>query len=98
MLHVLFVVHFHAFAFLILTLQILFVRMTSLMSLPESVSIITTVAVSLYIPVYLFKSMRRVYGQGGLITTFKYLILLFAYFVGMILILVSTAIFAAFSI
>jgi len=96
--HVLFVVHFHAFAFLILTLQILFVRMASLMSLPESVSIITTVAVSLYIPVYLFKSMRRVYGQGGLITTFKYLILLFAYFVGVILILVSTAIFAAFSI
>jgi hypothetical protein len=72
--------------------------MTSLLSLPESVSIITTVAVSLYIPVYLFKSMRRVYGQGWLITTLKYLILLFAYFVGMLLILVSTAIFAAFSI
>lgn len=96
--HVLFVVHFHAFVFLILTWQILFVRLTSSLSLPDGVPVITTVAVSLYVPVYLFKSMRRVYGQGGLITTFKYLILLFAYLIGMLLILVSTAIFAAFSI
>lgn len=96
--HVLFVVHFHAFVFLILTLQILFTRTASLLSLPDGVPVITTVAVSLYIPVHLFKSMRRVYSQGGLITTFKYLILLLAYLIGIFLILVSTAIFAAFSI
>jgi len=96
--HVLFVVHFHAFFFLILSLQILFVRLTSLLSLPDAISVITTVAVSLYIPVYLYKSMRRVYAQGWLATTPKYLALLAAYFVGLLGTLGLTAIIAAFSI
>ncbi len=96
--HVLFVVHYHAFVFLILSLQILFGRVVSLLSVSGFISGITTFAVSLYIPVYLLLAMRRVYEQGWFFTTFKYLALLLAYFVGMIVILVSTAIIAAFSI
>lgn len=96
--HVLFVVHYHAFIFLILSLQILFVRLTSLLSLPNGVPIITTVAVSLYIPVYLYKAMRRVYEQSWPMTVIKFLILLVAYFVGLFGILGVTALIAAFSI
>jgi hypothetical protein len=97
--HVLFVVHYHAFMFLILSLQIVFSRLaTTLLSLQESVSIVTTVAVSLYIPVYLFRAMRRVYGQRWLITAVKYMVLLMAYFMGLLGILGVTAVIAAFSI
>lgn len=96
--HVLFVVHFHAFIFLVLTLQILFSRFVSLLTLPEMISGITTAAVSTYIPVYLFKSMRRVYGQGGFTTTAKFLVLLFAYLMGLATTLMVTATIAAFSI
>jgi uncharacterized protein DUF3667/uncharacterized protein DUF4286 len=96
--HVLFVVHFHAFFFLNLTLQILFSRLTSLLRLPDAISTITSVTVSLYILVYLFKAMRRVYAQGWLATFAKYLVLLVAYFVGLTLMILFSAVFAVFSI
>jgi len=96
--HVLFVVHYHAFFFLILSLQILFSKLVSVLGLPETISGITTAAVSIYIPVYLAMAMRHVYAQGWLITIPKYVILLVAYFAGLFAILGITAIVAAFSI
>jgi len=96
--HLLFVVHFHAFFFLILILQILFTRIVSLLSLPETLADVTVFAVSLYIPVYLYRSMRHVYEQGRLATIPKYLVLLAAYLAGFSFIFVSAAVFAAFSI
>ncbi len=96
--HVLFVVHYHAFFFLILSLQILFGRLITFLGLPGFFSGITTAAVSIYIPVYLAMSMRRVYGQGWYITIPKYLVLSIAYLIGMAGILAVTAIIAAFSI
>ena len=96
--HLLFVVHYHAFVFLTLTVQILFTRAASLAGLPEAVSVLTTLAVSIYILVYLFKAMRRVYGQGRIMTLLKYLFLQFTDLVGLTLILVFAALFAAFSI
>ena len=96
--HVLFVVHYHAFFFLILSLQILFGRLISLLSLPGFFSGVTTAAVSIYIPIYLAMAMRRVYGQGWLVTIPKYFVLSVAYLIGMAGILGVTAIIAAFSI
>lgn len=96
--HLLFVVHFHAFVFLILMLQILFNRLVSAISLPEAVTGISVFAVSLYIPIYLYKAMRRVYGQGHFMTTVKFIVLLGAYFFGLSGILMFAALFAAFSI
>jgi hypothetical protein len=96
--HVLFVVHYHAFVFLILSLQILFSRMASLLGFAGSITGVTTFAVTVYIPLYLLLAMRRVYEQGWFMTILKYIALLFAYFGGMIVILVSTAAVAAFSI
>lgn len=96
--HLLFVVHFHAFVFFILTLQVLFSRLISLLGISDTASDITTIAVFLYIPVYLYKSMRRVYDQGHWLSSMKFSVLLFFYFMGLSLIFVFVALFAAFSI
>jgi len=96
--HVLFVVHFHAFVFLVLTLQILFSRLTSMLSLTDTIATITTVAVTLYIPVYFFKAMRRVYQQHWFATFLKFMVMSAAYIVGLLIILMITAALAAFTI
>jgi hypothetical protein len=96
--HLLFVVHYHAFIFLALIFEILYVRLAELLKFPETISTILVLAISIYIAVYLFKAMRRVYGQGRWVTVFKYILLLFAYVFGLALIMGSAAIFAAFSI
>lgn len=92
--HLLFIVHFHAFFFLILILQILFSRMTDALSLPGALSGITIFATSLYVPIYLYKSMRRVYAQGHLITIPKYLFLLASYVIGFSVMFVFAALLA----
>jgi len=96
--HLLFVVHYHAFVFLMLTLQVLFARFGALISIPESAIDAVLIGTALYIPAYLFRSMQRVYGQGVLITAVKYVFLLLSYFFGFILMIGIAAMFAAFSI
>ena len=96
--HLLFFVHFHAFFFLILTLQILFVRLSTIVGLPEALAILTIVVTSFYIPVYLYVAMRRVYGQGRLVTLFKYAILLIAYVLGFTATMLGAVAIAAFSV
>lgn len=96
--HLLFVLHFHAFFFLLLILQVLFVRLADTLSFPDNLAGILVFAVSFYIPVYLYKSMRRVYEQGHLVTIPKYIVLLTAYFTGFSFIFLFAAVFAAFSI
>ncbi len=96
--HLLFFVHFHAFCFLILTLQILFARLAALLHVPETISVVTIVVASLYIPVYLFISMRRVYGQGRVITFLKYTVLSFAYCLGFLITMLGALAIAVFSI
>ncbi len=96
--HLLFVVHYHAFFFLILTLQILFARFASLVSIPENATDIVLIGVSFYIPVYLFRAMQRVYDQGIFITTLKFIFLVISYFIGFGLMIGAAALFAAFSI
>ncbi|MGI9262906.1 MAG: DUF4286 family protein [Woeseiaceae bacterium] len=96
--HLLFVVHYHAFIFLILSMQILFSRLAALANFADGVTAITIFAVSLYIPVYLYKGMRQVYEQGHLLTTLKFLMLVLSYFAGLSIILLFAALFAAFAI
>lgn len=87
--HLLFFVHFHAFFFLILTLQVMFAGLMGLFGAKNTaingVTSLLLVIASFYIPVYLYKAMRHVYNQGHLVTVFKYVLLLVAYFVGAIL-------------
>jgi len=95
--HLLFFVHFHAFFFLILILQILFERLLASLSLDGTISTLILVATSFYIPVYLYKAMRRVYGQGHLMTILKYLMLLTAYLSGATLTLLGAFLVALLS-
>jgi len=99
--HLLFFVHYHAFFFLMLIVQILFARIAGLLG-PEdgavdSISTLILVIASLYIPVYLYKAMRRVYGQGHLVTILKYLMLAVAYLTGATLTMLSAFLFALLS-
>lgn len=96
--HLLFVIHYHAFIFLALTTQILFARAISLINGPEGLGELVAFLVSLYIPIYLYKGLRRVYRQGRIATLFKFLLLAIGYLIGLALIIGLAAVFAAFSI
>jgi hypothetical protein len=96
--HLLFVVHYHAFVFLILSLQVVFSRLGTLLGVFEPVIDVIVFAVSFYVPVYLYKAQRRVYGQGRFFTILKFLMLTIAYFTGLLIMLAVVGIFAAFSI
>ncbi len=96
--HLLFFVHFHSFFFLILTLQILFQRLAGLLWVPEPVIVLVLVAASFYIPVYLYKGMRRVYGQGHVLTLMKYVALIVAYSAGATFTMLGATLFALVSL
>ena len=96
--HLLFFVHFHAFFFLILTLQILFSRAAARLTIEGSITSLVLVAASIYIPVYLYKGMRSVYQQGHLMTVIKYMALLVAYCFGTTLTMLGAVLFAVVSI
>lgn len=96
--HLLFVLHYHAFLFLALTLEVLFARLAGLVHLPGWVSGLAGWAVAIYIPVYLFKALRRVYGQGRAITFLKFLLLVLSYFIGLVAILLFVLLYTAISL
>lgn len=102
--HLLFVLHFHAFFFLILTLEVLLSRFATFMlpravgHLAEPLISLTELLIAIYIPVYLFKAMRRVYEQGRAITLLKFTFLVLAYLVGFSAMLLIAAFYTAFSI
>ena len=85
--HLLFVVHYHAFVFLALILQILWVRLAEWIGLSETIVNIVAFTLSIYIGVHLYKAMRRVYEQGRFVTALKFILLFVAYSVGLALIL-----------
>ncbi len=96
--HLLFFVHFHAFFFLILTLQILFARLAQLLHVPDAISAVILIVASLYIPVHLFLSMRHVYGQGRITTFLKYIALAIAYSAGFLVTMLGALMIAVFAI
>ncbi len=96
--HLLFFVHFHAFFFLMLTLQIMFARFTVMLSFPENATAFIVFATSFYIPFYFFVAMRTVYGQGRLVTFLKYIVLTFSYAAGFFVTMLATLGIAAFAI
>ena len=96
--HLLFVVHYHAFIFLFLVLTILLSRAAEWLQISSTIVQVILSAASFYVPIYLYKAMRCVYGQGHLITIPKYLFLATAYVAGLLLIIGATFVLAAFSI
>jgi hypothetical protein len=95
--HLLFFVHFHAFFFLILVLQILIARVNAVLPIPDAIGILVIIAASFYVPVYLFVAMRRVYGQGRLLTALKYIVLSVSYLAGFTLTMLGAVTMAAFA-
>ncbi len=96
--HLLFFIHFHAFFFLLLTLQILFSRLGGLLAIPDAIVVLAIVATSFYVPIYLFIAMRRVYRQGFWLTLMKYFVLGAAYLGGFSLTMLGALLVAALTI
>ena len=78
--HLLFLVHYHAFFYLSSTLITLSWWASDFPTVGELPANIVTAGLSIYVPVYLFKAMRRVYEQGFWGTLAKYALLGVAYF------------------
>lgn len=84
--HLLFLLHDHAFLFVILGASTLLALLISSGFVVGSVHL----AITLYIPIYFYRAMRRVYGQGTWLTLSKLAALGVAYFFLGVLMLVAT--------
>lgn len=89
--HLLFVVHYHAFFFLGGIAILLLERLATATEgggpgrFFSAAGDLTIAAFVLYAPYYLYRAMRRVYGQGRIVTLAKYGVLGVAYLVSMAL-------------
>jgi hypothetical protein len=96
--HLLFLVHFHSFFFL-LNIAVAGARWSSqAASLGEAVLTPFTVLAYVYVPVYLFRAMRRVYGQGYLATSFKYVLLGFSYLIALLFTFLGLLLYTAITL
>lgn len=93
--HLLFVIHFHAFVFLALIFELLVVELAAVIQFPTWP---LTTLLSLYMPYYLYRSMRTVYRQSRAATLYKYVLLLFFYFFSLLLTFLAALIFTAFTL
>jgi hypothetical protein len=93
--HLLFLVHFHSFFFL-LNIAVIALRWSGNMAAPGVLPLdLLTAMAYLYVPVYLFRAMRRVYGQGFWLTSFKYLLLGCAYFSALVVTFLGLLLYTA---
>ena len=77
--HLMFSLHIHSAVFVILLFWILVGELAESFTPLERVMGWITAAVWIYIPVYLYKSLRRVYGQGHFMTSMKFILLFICY-------------------
>ncbi|MBK6453857.1 MAG: DUF4286 family protein [Proteobacteria bacterium] len=99
--HLLFFVHFHAFFFLC-GIAILVLERTSSMLVDtvigsglKTTENILTAVLMFYVPYYLYRAMRRVYGQGRIVTLIKYSLLSIGYLMFMTLTVVGLLAYTA---
>jgi hypothetical protein len=93
--HLLFLVHYHSF-FFILNILLILVRWGLELAAPGRLplGVLTGLAV-VYIPVYLFRAMRVVYGQGILATAFKYILIALSYLVALLITFLGVLLYTA---
>ena len=94
--HLLFVVHFHAFVFLAMLVQLPVIAVGDRMQ--SGWGTFLQLLIPLYVLIYLYKGMRHVYRQRRAVTLFKYLLLLLVYAGSFIVMLSAAAVFAAISL
>jgi hypothetical protein len=90
--HLLFFLHNHAFGFLVFALVVLMTRL-----LPPAIAKWVTIIVWLYVPYYLFVSMRRVYGQGPWLTFAKLAVLSLTYLICAVITLALTGAYSFYA-
>lgn len=96
--HLLFYTHYHAFAFLLLILQMLLNLVLGLSSRLAFVSSLVTLATTVYLFVALYKAMRAVYGQSRVLTVAKYVVVLITYGLALLLTFVGTVLYTALTV
>jgi hypothetical protein len=102
--HLLFFVHFHAFFFLAGIVVVGLARLAQLLSgtavggLLDSAESFLVLVLVFYIPYYLYRAMRRVYGQRRSVTLLKYATLGVGYLVFMTLTLVGLLFYTALTL
>jgi hypothetical protein len=102
--HLLFFVHYHAFFFLGGLAIVVVDRLESMFADTAAgtglrfVEGILTAALVVYLPYYLYRAMRRVYGQGRLVTLLKYSLLGVGYVVFMALTAVGLLAYTALTL
>jgi hypothetical protein len=102
--HLLFFVHFHAYFFLGgLVIALLVLSQDALADTAAAGPLASatnafTAAFSLWSPIYLYLAMRRVYGQGRLLTLFKYTLLGLGYLVGLLVTMLVLLVWTALSL
>jgi hypothetical protein len=93
--HLLFLVHYHSF-FFILNILVILLRWGAEVLLPGRIPLTPLTAIAyIYIPVYLFRAMRVVYGQGFWATSFKYVLLGLAYLLALVATLLGVILYTA---
>ncbi len=92
--HLLFFVHYHASTFLLLSLSALVMLVSNRTQTAQPAAEILHTAMYLWVLVYLYLAMRHVYGKRLL--RLRYLLLVSAYSVGLVLLLVVTAVYTVF--
>ena len=96
--HLLFFVHYHAFAFLMMTLLVLSDELGDAVPVFEIPDNILLTAGVIYLFCYLFQAMRRVYGQSRFVTAVKYIFLSFSYVVCLALSFTGMAVYTALTL
>jgi hypothetical protein len=96
--HLLFFVHVHSFIFVALILTLTTSALKDSFTQLELLNGLTIAAVSIYIPYYLFRALRVVYGEGRLRTFVKYVLLFFTYLFGSTIVFVLGALLTALTV
>jgi hypothetical protein len=96
--HLLFLVHFHAFFYLAVTIALIAGWVFTGRALPEWPGDLLGLAIGIYVPIYLYRGLRVVYEQGRAATLFKYFGLGIAYFVALLIMFLLTAAVTAFTL
>ncbi|MAF83293.1 MAG: DUF3667 domain-containing protein [Gammaproteobacteria bacterium] len=96
--HLLFLFHYHAYIFLILSVIVIMGLFSRLLpSLDWLTSSIAGLCI-FYFPVYLLIAIKRVYGQSWLMTNIKYLLLLLGYAVTLFISFAGTTVYTALTL
>jgi hypothetical protein len=96
--HLLFLVHYHSFFYIFSLLLILLEQAGGRLAPGVLPTGLINTAAFLYLMVYLFRALRRVYGQGFWLTLFKYVLMGLSYFMALVTTFVGLLFYTAITL